>query len=94
MKVNILVVGGGVMGANHVRTLNEISEVGRVACVEPGEQTLAKLRSRGFDKAVYYSSFDEALRQEKPDAAVVAVPTHLHFEVANNLLDAGIRTRT
>jgi len=88
--MNILVVGAGVMGGNHVRTLNEISEVERVACVDPNGKTLETLKKRNFEKAIFYASFEEALQNEKPEAAIVAVPTHLHYAVANNLLDAGI----
>ena len=88
--MKFLVVGAGVMGANHVRTLNEIAEVERVACVDTDAKTLQKLRDRKFEKAVYYDSLSECLKQEKPDAAVVAVPTRLHFEVAERLIEAGI----
>ncbi len=88
--MNILIVGAGVMGANHCRTLNEMNDVQRVACVDPSEQALAKLRERGFEKAVFYSSTNEALKKDKFDAAIVAVPTHLHYAVAEQLLDAGL----
>ncbi len=88
--MNILIVGAGVMGANHCRTLNEMNDVQRVACVDPSEQALAKLRERGFEKAVFYASTNEALKKDKFDAAIVAVPTHLHYAVAEQLLDAGL----
>jgi predicted dehydrogenase len=78
------------MGSNHARTLNELAEVARVACVDSSEKTLAALRERNFEKAALYASVDEALKKEKPAAAVVAVPTHLHYAVSEKLLDAGI----
>jgi UDP-N-acetylglucosamine 3-dehydrogenase len=88
--VNILVVGAGVMGANHCRTLNELSEVKRVAVVEPSESAREALRKRNFEKTVFYASLEEALRNEEPRAAIVAVPTHLHYAVCDKLLEAGV----
>jgi UDP-N-acetylglucosamine 3-dehydrogenase len=78
------------MGANHCRTLNEIAGVSRIACVDPNDKILDSLKKRGFEKAVFYSSIEEALKKEKPSAAIVAVPTHLHYAVCDELLDAGI----
>jgi len=78
------------MGANHCRTLNELGEVKRIACVDPNEKTLDALKKRNFEKTVFYSSLDEALQKEKPAAAIVAVPTHLHYAVCDELLDAGL----
>jgi len=36
------------------------------ACIDPNEKTLETLKKRDFEKAVLYSSFEEALQPKNP----------------------------
>ena len=87
------VAGAGAFGRNHLRVLRELETEGAgvalVAAVEPDA-------ARGDEAAKQYgipvfASIDALLAADlKLDAACVAVPTVKHFEVASQLLDAGI----
>ncbi|OIO26031.1 hypothetical protein AUJ15_02075 [Candidatus Micrarchaeota archaeon CG1_02_55_41] len=85
-----MVVGAGAMGRHHVRVLNELQEVKRVVVVEPSEKARHAVEERGFEKTFFYGDLDEALSSEKPDCALVVVPTRLHAEIGVKLLGAGI----
>jgi UDP-N-acetylglucosamine 3-dehydrogenase len=84
--MNILVVGAGAMGQNHVRVFSELERVRRVVVAEPSEEMRKKLAERNFQKTVAYPSLAEALAKEKVDAASVVVPTRLHYSVASSLI--------
>ncbi|MGH9564234.1 MAG: Gfo/Idh/MocA family protein, partial [Terracidiphilus sp.] len=85
------VAGAGAFGRNHLRALRELENEGAgvalVAAVEPDA-------ARGDEAAKQYgipvfASIDALLGADlKLDAAVVAVPTVKHYEVALQLLDA------
>ncbi|NYZ78384.1 Gfo/Idh/MocA family oxidoreductase, partial [Candidatus Micrarchaeota archaeon] len=89
--MKILVVGTGVMGFNHVRVLNDLKQVSKVVVVDESEQALARVREKNFEKTELFSSLKQALAENAGfDAAVVAVPTRLHYEVASELLEKEI----
>ena len=86
-------VGAGAFGRNHLRVLRELEaeQVGAalVAAVEP-DAARAGEAARQFGIPVF-ASVDALLRADlKLDAACVAVPTVKHYEVASQLLDAGL----
>jgi UDP-N-acetylglucosamine 3-dehydrogenase len=85
--MKVLVVGCGAMGRNHVRVYGELARVETVIACDPSPESLKNVSN--LPKVVTFTSLDEAIAQ-KPDCAVVAVPTKLHFDVADKLLDAGI----
>ncbi|PIO05785.1 oxidoreductase [Candidatus Micrarchaeota archaeon CG08_land_8_20_14_0_20_59_11] len=89
MAFTVMVVGAGNMGRHHVRVYNELPQVGRVLVVDPSEESRQKVVERNFEKAECFSSIREALA-EKPEAATIAVPTQLHFAVANELMEKGV----
>ncbi len=84
--MKVLVVGAGVMGFNHVRILNELKSVSQIAIADPNAEALARVRAKNFEKTVLFNSLKQALEDERFDAAIVAVPTRLHYEVASELL--------
>lgn len=88
--MNVLVVGAGSMGMNHIRNYAEGLGVERVVVVEPSADARKKLAERAFHNVVVYESLDEALSKEKPSAASVVVPTKHHCAVASKLIAAGI----
>lgn len=84
---NVIVVGAGSMGQNHLRLLSHSRLCNLVGAVE----TNPKLRL-GVAKTYRVpalESLDEAVAQLDFDAAVVATPTETHYALANRLLDAG-----
>jgi len=89
--MKVLVVGAGVMGFNHVRVLNELKNVSSIVVVDSSEQALARVREKNFEKTILFDSLKQALAENsKIDAAIVAVPTRLHYEIAEQLVDKEI----
>lgn len=85
-KVKVGVIGVGRMGKYHVGILSEFSEVELAAVVDIDSKARKVIEDNysasGFEnyKDIY----------GKVDAAVVAVPTGLHFSITKDLLNAGI----
>ncbi len=87
------VAGAGAFGRNHLRVLRELETEGvgvaLVAAVEP-HAARADEAAKQYGIPVF-ASIDALLRADlKLDAACVAVPTVKHYEVASELLDAGL----
>jgi predicted dehydrogenase len=80
------VVGTGYLGRLHARVLTETPDARVVGFVEPNDSVAAEVESslslRRFDTV-------GALAKEI-DCAIVATPTTTHFEVARELLEAGV----
>jgi predicted dehydrogenase len=76
--MKIVVVGGGSIGARHLRNLCRL-EAGVLALVEPDDARRARLTDEC--RALGYRSLEEALGW-RPDCAVIATPTHLHVPLA------------
>jgi UDP-N-acetylglucosamine 3-dehydrogenase len=90
MRLKIAVVGAGSMGMNHLRVLRDMSEeqVQVVGIAETHEPNLKSAVSRFHVPG--YSDYREMVEKTRPDLVAVVVPTHLHFEVAQYVLDLGI----
>jgi predicted dehydrogenase len=85
-KVRVAVVGAGVFGKHHMRVLSRSvnAELAGAVDAHPGRAAIA---SSEYGCPAYASLAD---LKGKIDAAVVAVPTSAHAEVACTLLNAGI----
>ncbi len=85
--------GAGAFGRNHLRVLRELETeragVALVAAVEP-DAARADEAAKRFDIPVFASVAALLKADLKLDAACVAVPTVKHYEVASQLLDAGL----
>ena len=86
------VAGAGAFGRNHLRVLHELGAAGAgidlAAVVEPDAAHAAETAKYGCP---VFSSIEALLAAGLPlDAAIVAVPTVKHHEVAGALLDAGL----
>ena len=85
-KIKVGVIGVGRMGKYHVGILSELPEVELTTVVDIDPKSRKVIEENygtpGFEnyKDIY----------GKVDAAVVAVPTGLHFPIAKDLLNAGI----
>lgn len=84
--LRIAVVGAGLMGSNHARVVAESPDTVLAAVVDPddGAESLAYRH-----RAVRRRSIEE-LEGGSIDAAIVAIPTSRHAEVAMALIDLGL----
>jgi predicted dehydrogenase len=84
--IRVGVVGTGYLGRLHARVLSEIPDATMVGFVEPNDEIAAEvvetLKLKRFDSVA-------ALAREL-DCAVVATPTTSHYDVARELLEAGV----
>lgn len=86
MTIRVGVIGTGYLGRLHARVLTEIPEAQVVGFVEPSQscaaEVAATLNLKCFDSVAALAS--------EIDCAIVATPTTTHFEVASQLLAAGV----
>jgi UDP-N-acetylglucosamine 3-dehydrogenase len=83
----VAVIGVGSMGKNHARVYSELSEANLVA-VSDANPALAESVGQQFGAAAY-TSFEEMLEKEHPEAVTIAVPTAMHRDVAIKVLESG-----
>ena len=91
--MRVAVAGAGAFGRNHLRVVRELETAGEgvslVAAVDPDAARAEEAAKQYRIKTV--ASIEELLRADlRLDAAVVAVPTVKHHEVAAALLDARV----
>jgi UDP-N-acetylglucosamine 3-dehydrogenase len=85
-EIRVGVIGLG-FGAVHARVLSEMDGVSLAAVCDRDKTRLAAvIRGRTAHR---YTDYREMFRSERLDAAIVAVPTRLHEEVALAAIDAG-----
>lgn len=84
-KLNLGVVGAGVMGRNHLKILSTLSGVNLVGVADLNEAAATEAA------LPYQLSAFTSFRQlaERCDALVVASPTSSHFQIAEELLKSG-----
>jgi predicted dehydrogenase len=86
MTLRVGVIGTGYLGRLHARVLTEIPEAHVVGFVEPSQSCAAEVAS-----ALNLKCFDSvAALASEIDCAIVATPTTTHFDVASQLLAAGV----
>jgi len=85
-KIKVGVIGVGRMGTYHVGILSELPEVELTAVVDI-DSKCRKVIEENYGTPGFENYKD---MYGKVDAAVVAVPTGLHFSIAKDLLNAGI----
>lgn len=81
------VIGAGHLGKFHAKVYQEIPsvELVGVADTDPTRKKIAKKH-----KAAFFQDYHDLIG--KVDAVSVAVPTYLHYQVAKDMLEAGIHT--
>jgi predicted dehydrogenase len=79
---NIAIVGLGVMGKNHYRTLKNMSEVQIVGLCD-------LTKDNDFDEE-FFTDLKTMLDTTKPDALIIAAPTFLHKDIALECTSRGI----
>jgi len=78
MKLPVGIIGIGKMGQHHLRVLSQMDDVEVVGVVDIDENA-AKFAEKF---SVEFSRDRKELLKKRPALIVIAVPTHLHFEVA------------
>ena len=74
-KINISIVGTGLMGLQHIKAIQKSKKANLHSIVEIGHN--AKNLSKKF-KIPLYSNTDELLNSKNLDAVIVATPNQLH----------------
>ncbi len=87
-KLRVAVVGAGHLGKIHARLLKSQKDVNLVAVADPSPGAQQQILDQIDTQTV--SDFRKVI--EDIDAAVVATPTAMHYEIASELLAAGIHT--
>lgn len=85
-RVRVAVVGCGAFGRNHLRVLHELPEAQLVAAVDADPARAAEAAASHRCEALT----DWRALAGRVDGAVIAVPTMLHADVAEQLLSAGM----
>jgi predicted dehydrogenase len=85
--LNIAVVGAGIIGRTHIRSLSKVDGLRLSAIVDPapGSAELAAEEAAGF-----HTDLDGLLGGTRPDGVIVASPNHTHVPIATALLEEGI----
>jgi UDP-N-acetylglucosamine 3-dehydrogenase len=87
--LRIAVIGVGRMGTNHARVLSEMPGITLAAICDANKENAAKAAKRFFaEKAC--SDPSELLSGSHLDAAVIAVPTSEHLQVARQCMESGV----
>jgi UDP-N-acetylglucosamine 3-dehydrogenase len=85
--IKVAVIGVGSMGRNHARVYSQLDKVKLVA-VADCKTEIAEAVS-GQYRARAYQDHSQLLKNERPDAVSIAVPTALHEQIAVEALEAG-----
>ena len=87
MTVRLGIVGGGVIGHRHARSMNEVAAAQLVAVADPAPS------GKGLAKEMsvpLYANTEEMLAAEKLDGVIVSTPTEYHAPPTLAALDAGV----
>jgi predicted dehydrogenase len=84
-QLKVGVVGVGSLGINHARIYHELEECQLAAIYDTDPARAAEVAEKYH--AVVCTSLDELIKLV--DAASIVVPTHLHFDVASQMIRAG-----
>jgi predicted dehydrogenase len=79
-------LGLGMMGRHHARLLQSSDRVTFVGAVDPGGDRFNSVR----DPDKVFASIAELVDADKPDFAIIAVPTEFHFDAVRELASAGV----
>ncbi len=82
------IIGGGHLGRIHTRILKSNSTIDLVGVADPSSEARAQI-TRDLDLPV---CDDYRNLRDRIDAAIIATPTALHYEIGIDLLNRGIDT--
>ncbi len=84
--VKVVVIGFGAIGRHHARNLTQMPEVDLIGVCDSSEDALAEAERRGYRT---FRHLEDAIG-EKPQAAVVSIPSGAHHDVTLELVRNGI----
>jgi predicted dehydrogenase len=84
-KKKIAIVGAGIMGTNHARTISK-SSIARVSYVIDLEEKVGTNLAASCN-ADWKRNFDEV---RDIDAVILATPTQYHYDLAHSLIERGV----
>lgn len=85
-KLNVGVVGVGYLGALHARIYSQLEDTTLVGVCDCYKKRAKKVSRK--HKTDYYLDYKDLIN--KVQAVSIAVPTHLHYKIAKDFLDAGV----
>ena len=85
--LRVAVIGVGSMGRNHARVYSEMDGVQLVSIADSDQKTLNTITNRHNIRP--YTDYHEMLENESPDVVSIAVPTKLHLQVAEDVIESG-----
>lgn len=86
-KIKTAVIGVGSMGQHHARVYSQLDSSQLVGVADADQEVANVVAER--NGVTPYVDYLQMLKNEKPDAVSVAVPTALHEKVVSDVLDAG-----
>lgn len=87
--VKVAVIGAGGRGSDLIRALSTIDAAEIVGVCDDYPPHLAQGAKYAGAKATTFADYRTMLAKLKPQAVVVAVPLHLHFPIATDVIAAG-----
>lgn len=85
-RVKIAVVGAGLIGPRHIKSIVACHDTELICIVDPSEA--ARLSATAYEVPLY-ASVQCMLRQVVPEAAIVCTPNATHVSISKELLHAG-----
>ncbi len=87
-KVRFGLIGYGAWGSHHARAISSVSGAELVAIAESRPEGREQAAT-DHPRATVYANHRELLGGESLDAVAIVLPTHIHYEVAKDVLEAG-----
>ena len=88
-KVKIAVVGIGLMGNQHLKAIHLSKRASLHSIVDISDKS--KIHAKKF-KVPFYKNSNNLIKENKPDAVIVATPNQFHEKHTSSFLKAGIPT--
>ncbi len=82
-KINIAIIGIGIMGIKHLESINKCSNVNVTAIIDKDKKKFLKLNL----KSNYYENINEAFENHKIDGAIIATPNSEHLKNSLDIIE-------
>lgn len=86
--MKVAVIGCGIMGRTHANAYNQLQDAELVGVCDFVEE-VARKEAETFNTTPYFS-FEEMVKEAKPEVVSICLPTHLHKEYVMKAADLGI----
>jgi predicted dehydrogenase len=86
--IKVGVIGAGKMGISHLAILGARHDIDVVGVADTSSLVTGVLEKYG--NFTGYNNYRDLVKNSKPDAVVIAVPTRFHAEIAKDVLSKGI----